>query len=67
MKLPDWISGGSMIDIALQRESLLPSERAFAFKMKLEAFKHQGARADLTSTQVAQKLSVEKVGEEAGC
>lgn len=66
MKLPDWISGGSMIDIALQRESLLPSERAFAFKMKLEAIKHQGARADLTSTQVAQKLSVEKVGEEAG-
>ena len=55
-----------MVDSNIQRESLLPSERAFAFKMKLEAIKHQGARADLTSTQVAQKLSVEKVGEEAG-
>ena len=55
-----------MVDSNIQRESLLPSERAFAFKMKLEAIKHQGARADLTSMQVAQKLSVEKVGEEAG-
>lgn len=55
-----------MVDSNIQRESLLPSERAFAFKMKLDAIKHQGARADLTSTQVAQKLSVEKVGEEAG-
>ena len=55
-----------MVDSNIQRESLLPSERAFAYKMKLEAIKHQGARADLTSTQVAQKLSVERVGEDAG-
>ena len=44
----------------------LPSERAFAYKMKLDAIKNQGARSDLTSTQVAQKLSVEKVGDDAG-
>ena len=55
-----------MVDSNLQRESLLPSERAFAFKLKLNAIKRQGARSDLTSTQVAQKLSVEKVGESAG-
>ena len=59
-----------MVDSNLQREHLLPSERAFAYKMKLDAIKHQGARTDLgkesTSTQVAQKLSVEKVGEDAG-
>lgn len=55
-----------MVDSNLQRDTLLPSERAFAFKMKLEAIKRQGARTDLTSTQVAQKLSVEKVGESAG-
>lgn len=55
-----------MVDSNLQRENILPSERAFAYKMKLEAMKHQGSRSDLTSTQLAQKLSVEKVGEEAG-
>ena len=55
-----------MVDSNLQRESILPSERAFAFKMKLEAIKRQGARTDLTSTQVAQKLSAEKVGDDAG-
>ena len=55
-----------MVDSNIQRESLLPSERAFAYKMKLDAIKHQGTRADLTSTQVAQKLSVEKVGADAG-
>lgn len=55
-----------MVDSNLQRENILPSERAFAYKMKLEAIKHQGSRSDLTSTQLAQKLSVEKVGEEAG-
>lgn len=55
-----------MVDANLQRESILPSERAFAYKMKLDAIKHQGERTDLTSTQVAQKLSVEKVGDEAG-
>lgn len=55
-----------MVDANLQRESILPSERAFAYKMKLDAIKHQGERTDLTSTQVAQKLSVEKVGDDAG-
>ena len=55
-----------MVDSNIQREELLPSERAFAYKMKLEALKHQGARSDLTSMQVAQKLSVQKVGDDAG-
>lgn len=55
-----------MVDSNLQRENILSSERAFAYKMKLEALKNQGARSDLTSTQVAQKLSVEKVGDDAG-
>ena len=45
-----------MVDSNLQRENILPSERAFAFKMKLEAMKHQGTRTDLTSPQVAAKL-----------
>ena len=55
-----------MVDSNLQREHILPSERAFAYKMKLDAIKNQGARSDFTSTQVAQKLSVEKVGDDAG-
>ena len=55
-----------MVDSNLQREHILPSERAFAYKMKLDAIKNQGARSDLTSTQVAQKLSVEQVGDDAG-
>ena len=55
-----------MVDSNLQRETILPSERAFAYKMKLEAMRHQGERTDLTSTQVAQKLSVQQVGDEAG-
>ena len=55
-----------MVDSNLQREHILPSERAFAYKMKLDAIKNQGARSDLTSTQIAQKLSVEKVGDDAG-
>lgn len=55
-----------MVDSNLQREHILPSERAFAYKMKLDAIKNQGSRSDLTSTQVAQKLSVEKVGDDAG-
>ena len=55
-----------MVDSNLQRENILPSERAKAYKMKLDAIKRQGARHDLTSTQVAQKLSVEIVAEEAG-
>jgi len=56
----------AMVDANLQRENILPSERAFAYKMKLEAIKRQGARTDLTSMQVAQKLSVEMVGDAAG-
>lgn len=57
-----------MVDSNLQRENILPSERAFAFKLKLEAIKRQGARTDLTSTQVGQKskLSVEVVAEQVG-
>ena len=55
-----------MVDSNLQRENLLPSERAFAYKMKLEAIKHQGARTDLTSVQVEQKLSArDQVAKEA--
>lgn len=56
----------AMVDANLQRENILPSERAFAYKMKLKAIKRQGARTDLTSMQVAQKLSVEMVGDAAG-
>ncbi len=56
-----------MVDSNLQRENILPSERAFAYKMKLEALKNQGARSDLTSDQVGQKLwSVEQVASDAG-
>ena len=55
-----------MVDSNLQRENILPSERVFAYKMKLEALKNQGARSDLTSVQVAPKLSTEKIGEEVG-
>ena len=57
-----------MVDSNLQRENLLPSERAFAYKMKLEAIKNQGARSDLTSGQIVQKskLSIERVAEDAG-
>ncbi len=56
-----------MVDSNIQRESLLPSERAFAYKMKLEALKHQGKRSDLTSVQVGQKLNArEMVAESAG-
>ena len=55
-----------MVDSNLQRENILPSERAFAYKMKLEALKNQGARSDLTSVQLAPKLSTEKIGEEVG-
>ena len=55
-----------MVDSNIQRENILPSERAKAYKMKLDAIKQQGARHDLTSTQIVQKLSVDKVAEEAG-
>ena len=55
-----------MVDSNLQRETILPSERAFAYRMKLDAIKHQGNRADLTSRQVGEKLlSVTKVGIDA--
>ena len=46
-----------MVDSNIQREEILPSERAFAYRMKLEAIKHQGERSDLTSRQVGEKLS----------
>lgn len=58
-----------MVDSNLQREKILPSEKAFAYKMKLDAMKRQGERIDLTSTPVGQKLgkySVEILGEEVG-
>jgi len=60
-----------MVDSNLQRENILPSERAFAFKLKLDALKRQGERTDLTCTQVGHKLnegkkSVEIVAEQAG-
>lgn len=56
-----------MVDSNLQREHILPSERAFAYKMKLEALKNQGARSDLTSSQVGTKLrSDEKVAHDSG-
>ena len=56
-----------MVDSNLQREHILPSERALAYKMKLEAIKYQGARSDLTSAQVGRKLeAADIVGQEAG-
>ena len=59
-----------MVDSNLQRENILPSERAFSYKMKLEAMKHQGERGDLTSGQVGQKsvgtISRDIVAEQAG-
>ena len=56
-----------MVDSNLQRENILPSERAFAYKMKLEAMKHQGTRSDLTSRQVGEKLmtSIQLVANQA--
>lgn len=55
-----------MVDSNLQREELLPSEKAFAYRLKLDAMKRQGMRTDLTSTPMGQKLSVEIVGEQNG-
>lgn len=56
-----------MVDANLQRETILPSERAFAYKMKLDALKHQGARHDLTSAQVGRKLeTADLVAQDAG-
>ena len=51
-----------LVDSNLHREHILPSERAFAYKLKAEALKHQGKRTDLTSVQVAPKLSTEQIG-----
>lgn len=57
-----------MVDSNFQRENVLPSERAFAYRMKLEAVKHQGERTDLTSAQLGQKSiwAINQVAEEAG-
>lgn len=56
-----------MVDSNLQRENILPSERAYAYKMKLEAMKHQGERTDLTSVQVGPKLdAASKIGDDTG-
>src|SRR5574344_2269828 len=61
-----------MVDSNLQREEILPSEKAFAYKMRLDSMKRQGMRTDLTSTPVVEKLSgketlsVSKMGEEIG-
>ena len=67
-KLDDDAATIIMVDSNLQRENILPSERAFAFKLKLEAIKRQGARTDLTSSQLGTKLSRadEIVAEQAG-
>ena len=54
------------VDSNLQRERILPSERAFAYKMKMDAIKHQGSRSDLTSGQVVQKSSLEQIAEGTG-
>ena len=66
-ELDDDAAAMLVVDSNLQREDLLPSERAFAYKLKMEALKHQGQRKDLTSVQVEQKLGArEKVAQEAG-
>ncbi len=69
-KLDDDEAVIAMVDSNIQREHILPSERGFSYKMKLEAIKHQGKRTDLTSAQLGQKLkgknSVEIVAEKAG-
>ena len=65
-KLDDDAAAILVVDSNLQREDLLPSERAFAYKLKLEAIRHQGERTDLTSAQVGPKLTAaEKVAEES--
>ena len=55
-----------MVDSNMQRETILPSERAFAYKMKMDAIRHQGSRTDLTSGQVVQKSSLEQIAEGTG-
>ena len=65
--LDDDMAAILLVDSNLQRENILPSERAYAYKLKLEAMKHQGERTDLTSAQVVPKLSArERVAQEAG-
>ena len=65
--MDDYAATILMVDSNLQRETLLPCERAFSYKMKLEAIKHQGQRTDLTSSQVGMKLqAMDIVGQEAG-
>ena len=56
----------ALVDSNLHREHILPSEKAFAYKLKAEALKHQGQRTDLTSVQVAPKLATEQIAEDAG-
>ena len=56
----------ALVDSNLHRERLLPSEKAFAYKLKAEALKHQGQRTDLTSVQVAPKWATEQIAENAG-
>ena len=55
----------ALVDSNLHREHILPSEKAFAYKLKAEALKHQGQRTDLTSVQLAPKLATEQIAEEA--
>lgn len=55
-----------MVDSNKQREKILPSEKAFAYKMKLDALKHQGTRTDLTSTPMGEKLSINEVSQDVG-
>ena len=56
----------AMVDSNLHREKILPSEKAFAYKLKADALKHQGQRTDITSEQIAPKLSTEVIGEQEG-
>lgn len=56
----------NMVDSNIQREELLPSEKAFAFKMRMDAMRRQGSRGDLTSRQNVEKLSSDEVGEKSG-
>ena len=56
----------AVVDSNLHREHILPSERAFAYKLKADALKHQGQRTDITSEQIAPKLSTEVIGEQEG-
>ena len=56
----------AVVDSNLHREHILPSEKAFAYKLKADALKHQGQRTDITSEQIAPKLSTEVIGEQEG-